>query len=640
MNQEQRKIVTGYLASTTVVGVLGLFVAATVWIFRDKFIAFLMRFSQDGSLEAETIDAIHVFPRVAVFASFVILLPSLLLFLVALKSKDYTVFFQRSGFLIIFERGLCKSKLICLSLMLFFIVFLNIFMYQSCLDDFFAHDDFLYLEGTQDTSQPLERLGQALSNEGIIDNHYRPLSTVLYFSAARALFGLNPSGYHVVNLFFQCLNSLLVFFFIKAVTNKKLYAFLGSLFYSTRGALFVTVFWITDIQDLLLTCFFLLTILSYLRWKSSHRPLFLVLSILCFSGSLLSKESSVTLPVVLFIIDLFLERDGITSMSYFKESFWRIFPFAFVVLLYLLSRHLADIPFGKGPYQILPGFYSVLRLPIYLIWSFIAVYEIRKAFIVVGIVGWFFIGVAILLWIRRRSKNRSEKMRSILEGMKDARHSLVGLLWFSITLAPTLAMPERFCPYYLTLPLCGLSMAIGIFLGKTFYRFSDARAVAFSMLLAIVITFTGLSKTEIFAKSKSWLDTGGYIQGTSSQIAETALEDMKRLFPSLPPNSELYFFNFHKDAMVGGDPLGDGFRSRPTLESMYRVFYGLRSLTVTYVEEKIKPRDFIESYNKKERNSLNAARAFFICFENGHFRDCRDLGGQRIDQRIRNASGS
>jgi protein O-mannosyl-transferase len=146
--------------------------------------------------------------------------------------------------------------------------------------------------------------------------HYIPM-TWLTLALNYAVGGMNPWGYHAVNVALHAANALLVYL----IARRLLAAASGAPDWRTRAccwggaaaaALFAlhplrveSVAWITERRDVLSGLFYLLAVLAYLRavegpvldgrWRA--------LSLASFAAGLLSKASVMILPAVLLLLD-------------------------------------------------------------------------------------------------------------------------------------------------------------------------------------------------------------------------------------------------------------------------------------------------------------------------------------------------
>lgn len=111
--------------------------------------------------------------------------------------------------------------------------------------------------------------------------------------------GLQPFGFHVINLTIHFLNAILLYSLLKNLRPKVPFglALLLSLLFIVHPVYTEAVGYISCRSDLLLTCFILLALLSYLRNR-------LLLSMILFSLALLTKESAVVFIPLVFVYDL------------------------------------------------------------------------------------------------------------------------------------------------------------------------------------------------------------------------------------------------------------------------------------------------------------------------------------------------
>ncbi len=127
--------------------------------------------------------------------------------------------------------------------------------------------------------------------------------TRLSWLADRALWGLNPSGFHATNLLLHVANTLLLFFGLHGATGALgRSAFVAAVF-GLHPLHVESVAWISARKDLLSALFWLLASGAYLRHarRPSLRHHATVAALLGLS--LMSKPMAVTLPLTLLLID-------------------------------------------------------------------------------------------------------------------------------------------------------------------------------------------------------------------------------------------------------------------------------------------------------------------------------------------------
>jgi Tfp pilus assembly protein PilF len=152
-------------------------------------------------------------------------------------------------------------------------------------------------------------------------SNWHPL-TWLSHSIDYAIWGLNPLGHHLTSIVLHGLNTLLVVILVTRlvsfgrndsdvqIRNSLLAGAITGLLFGIHPLHVESVVWISERKDVLYAFFFLLSILSYLKYTSSsllqrQKTLYYSLCLLFFVLSLMSKPMAVTLPVVLIVLDFY-----------------------------------------------------------------------------------------------------------------------------------------------------------------------------------------------------------------------------------------------------------------------------------------------------------------------------------------------
>src|SRR5438045_4038708 len=132
------------------------------------------------------------------------------------------------------------------------------------------------------------------------------------FRIEHALWGLNTTGYHWVNLLLHVGNALLVWAVLARLGVP------GSWLAAASSALHAvqveSVAWITERKNVLMGFFFLLTLLGWIAFldKRTRRPrIFYCLALIFYVLALSAKATACTLPAALFLI-LWLQKKPIT----------------------------------------------------------------------------------------------------------------------------------------------------------------------------------------------------------------------------------------------------------------------------------------------------------------------------------------
>ena len=123
------------------------------------------------------------------------------------------------------------------------------------------------------------------------------------FRIERALWGLNPTGYHLVNILLHIANALLVWRLLARLDVPG--AWLAASIFALHPVQVESVAWITERKNVLMGVFFLLALLAWTRFvdeAGKHRWRFYALALILYALALFSKTTACTLPAALLLI--------------------------------------------------------------------------------------------------------------------------------------------------------------------------------------------------------------------------------------------------------------------------------------------------------------------------------------------------
>jgi len=119
----------------------------------------------------------------------------------------------------------------------------------------------------------------------------------------------------------------------------------------------------------------------------------------------------------------------------------------------------------------------------------------------------------------------------------ERRAILFGWIFFWITVFPGLLLVAHFLPYYLFLPVAGLSVVLGSAFTWLHDRIHQYRPILAAAV--VVLLFGGvLYSTHPTIQGNIRHNT---LLGASSAIASNTLSDLKALYPVLPKDATIYF---------------------------------------------------------------------------------------------------
>lgn len=355
-----------------------------------------------------------------------------------------------------------------------------------------------------------------------VSSNYHPL-TILSLAFNYGISGLTPFSYFFVNLLLHLLNTALVFYFIRAISGKKLLvAALSALLFGIHPMHVESVAWISERKDVLYAFFFLWSLIQYWKFITTEKKNHYWASFFLFVLSLLSKPAAIILPLVLLLIDYWKGR------PLNKKVFFEKIPFFILSGAFALVTLSIQADFGLASFEIFPGwmrlFFACYGMMNYFI-RFIFPYSLSTFHpypspddlgLTVYISPVFIIGLCVLLWYSRKNK--------IL---------VFGILFFIINLLLVLQViaigstivSER----YTYIPYIGLAFVFAMWIDTLTDRYGDA--LKWVVLTGITLVFGIIA----FERTKVWKDSG------------TLWTDVIRQYPVAPsPRSNRAHYLFTK----------------------------------------------------------------------------------------------
>ncbi len=217
-------------------------------------------------------------------------------------------------------------------LILCLISFVTLITYHPLLQTGLWADDYIFLERAgrmgfvEYMSQPSDLRASPM---GAIRRPLFGLALWLEYN----FFGSNVNGYHIVNLVVHTLNCIMLFWLLYKVSRRHWLAMTASLIYATLPLYSFAVFWVSDFSELAATFFYLVALYLWFVYVQKKQKQFYILTLFCFLLALGIKETAVTIPVSLFLLD------SLIISRHFDVFGWtrRYILFVLISLLYLLQ---------------------------------------------------------------------------------------------------------------------------------------------------------------------------------------------------------------------------------------------------------------------------------------------------------------
>lgn len=396
------------------------------------------------------------------------------------------------------------------------LLFLTTILFGRHFSNFFFQDDFFNM--TIANSQSLSGAFNIFQKPILNFYFYRPLTTQLYWLITQKIFGWNFTYYHLINHIVFMADIVLVFILLKEISKKRAVAFLGAFFYALAASNFYRLFFLSQIQELGLTFFVLLTIICYVR-KSSFYILWLILA-------LMSKETAIVIPMVLLAYDLIYYR---------KPSPKIILPFM-IVGLYLLLR-VFFFGFASGGAYVYD--FSPRKVINNYLWYGLWSVGIPEPFVNITLFKWPTIvnpalftnfglwGNPIIILFCLFLGSIFLSIDQIRLKRSFSKELILGFMVFFLFLLPVAFFPFHKFAYSLTLPLVGFDLALAVIVANL-----PRRAIVLSIILYFLLSFANYR-----------YNLTGHWSSTKAMTSASVFGYFRNKYPSVVNYSNIYFRN-------------------------------------------------------------------------------------------------
>jgi protein O-mannosyl-transferase len=388
------------------------------------------------------------------------------------------------------------------------IVFLTISIlvvyWQVRTFEFISFDDYLYVRDNPHIIQGLSLTNIKWAITSLYAANWHPLTWLSHMTDGE-LFGLKPGMHHFTNVFFHIANTLLLFYFLRRMTDDVWKSAIVAALFALHPLHVESVAWVSERKDVLSTFFWMLTMISY-SWYVKHRTAGRYLAVAaCYALGLMSKPMLVTLPVVLLLLDFWpLKRTELIKTEEENASARRYMPASGIRWSGILPLILE-----KGPLFLLAGAASILTIlaqkgsgaistldmvPLYIrfenasisyitylgktIWPFhLAIfYPYPKMFNILLVVGSLLLLVLVTLLV--------------LMLIRRLPFLIVGWFWFLVTLVPVIGIAQvgsqAMADRYTYIPLIGIFIIVAWGLPEFLDKWRSGRHILAGIFCAIV----------------------------------------------------------------------------------------------------------------------------------------------------------
>jgi tetratricopeptide (TPR) repeat protein len=380
---------------------------------------------------------------------------------------------------------------------------------QVASHEFINYDDNVYVTENPNVQKGLtgESVLWALSSGYGLNWH--PLTWMSHMLDVD-MFGLKPTGHHLMSLFFHILNSLLLFLVFKRMTGALWQSAFVAAVFALHPLHVESVAWAAERKDVLSTLFWILTMAAYVHYVENPNWKRYTLVALSLALGLMAKPMLVTLPLILLLLDYWpLGRFHANDQSEKGRSKlrargnWRRYVpttlrlvrekipllglvVASSVITYIVQQHGAAVSTLEGLPLSVRVSNALVSYVVYIRKTFwpsdLGVFyphplntlpgsEVTGAALLLIFIS------AFLLWFGRRR-----------------RYLTTGWLWFVVTLVPVIGLmqvgQQGYADRYMYVPLIGLSIVVAWSVHDLLTSFRTKRTVLVSAA-AVVLAALG-----------------------------------------------------------------------------------------------------------------------------------------------------
>src|SRR5262245_9176910 len=384
-------------------------------------------------------------------------------------------------------------------------------VYAGGLRGFFVQDDFGWLETSRFRSLTeylpcFFQFNPALT--------YRPLTQETFFWLGQQLFGMWPAGFHAASLIAHLLGATLLYALLRNFFSP-VPCLTGTFFYVVHSAHFTSVYWISAFPEPTALVFYLTALILFIRFDRRGDRRSFAFSLVAMVLGILSKESILSLPVVLGAYCLLISR---------RRLAWTL-PHFSISLLYVSLRAASPLV-RASPYPLTFGWEAWNNLMAYLSWTagfsetvlkLKFQWNLERSY-PLGAAG-FVAALAVLVALAR-----------------DKRIACFSVIWFVAALQPVLYFSQHIYPYYLAPSLAAISLLIASAIPPP-EKSSGRQGWVWS--LGIVLFILWVSHNSIKLEGKWWNER--------TFVGRSILAKMPDVVRQVPPGRVACIFGFSRD---------------------------------------------------------------------------------------------
>ena len=378
--------------------------------------------------------------------------------------------------------------------------------------------------------------------------NWMPL-TFLSFMIDAQIFGMGGGGFHLTNVILHCASVLFLYAALVQMTGATTKSAIVAAMFAVHPLHVESVAWATERKDVLSLFFGHAAIWAYAKYATGSRKKYYLASIALFLCSLLSKQTLVTLPFLLLLLDYWPLRrttalanshnaasgDGQSDGVPWRRLIMEKIPFLILTVLFcglaLFSQEGAMESSGQFsmPHRVLNAATSYTEYVGKTFWptGLSVFYPHRTISPIAGIFASVFLLLACVLaflWRRRKP------------------YVFTGWFWFLGTLIPVIGLVQigmqRMADRYTYLPLTGIFLLV-VWLVDDLVRGSTLRKSVLpliTVLSILLLAFTAFRQTTLWDDNVALFKHGLAVteeNGRMHQMLAVALWDRDKMQEAL-----------------------------------------------------------------------------------------------------------
>ncbi len=361
--------------------------------------------------------------------------------------------------------------------------------------DFLQYDDNLFVTGNPIVRQGLTWKGVswAFKADLLYDSHladYWAPVTVLSRMLDVSLFGVQPAGHHLTNLFLHCLNVVLAFLVFHRLTGAVWRSEFVAAVLAVHPLHVESVAWVTERKDVLSGAFWILAIGAYAGYARSPSARRMAVVAALLGVGLMAKPMLITLPFVLLLLDYWPLGRWHLGRRLISEK-WPLFLLVAASVAISLSnlpaKALDALPLGARVANALDAYVAYLQQafwPTRLTLGYPhSEGSLPMARLVLCVV---VLGLASAIAIAERARRP---------------YLLVGWLWFVGALGPVIGLVQSGgagrADRFMYIPLMGISMAVAWLAAEWAGRVPRGPAVMAVLGTLAILSLAALTRRQV-----------------------------------------------------------------------------------------------------------------------------------------------